>query len=410
MNRSLDLRFNFQVLSKVFFAIYLAYSNVLRYSVINIRGLSEVLLIIAIAAQLIHERFRLRLDKSLLALIVFALYVFLSGFLVAQDFDRLLSSLLTFVECILVFYLVICYIAADGKPDFPMIAFIGLALITTFFLIFRGVGLKRINIADTVNVNAIGVTLSFAIGFVLYLLISKGNSPIKWVIGITSIAILLVGVMMTASKKAIISGAALIILWIFLCYRFTFARIPLALRFAVFGGIIAAGILVYRWYTSSYAQQMEYMINRMSGLYVGESDQARIEMIKEGLLIFVSHPIFGVGFNNARYYISYATYTHCFYAEMLACTGIIGTILFGYAMIRPWAIIVKTRRRIRLRDSLQNTKIIYMLAVFIVFLLLNFTQIAFYAQNLMYVFSVFSAFAICLDINNKRMGVENEKD
>ena len=143
----------------------------------------------------------------------------------------------------------------------------------------------------------------------------------------------------------------------------------------------------------------------MSGLYVGESDQARIEMIKEGLLIFVSHPIFGVGFNNARYYISYATYTHCFYAEMLACTGIIGTILFGYAMIRPWAIIVKTRRRIRLRDSLQNTKIIY-----IVFLLLNFTQIAFYAQNLMYVFSVFSAFAICLDINNKRMGVENEKD
>ena len=410
MNRSLDLRFNFQVLSKVFFAIYLAYSNVLRYSVINIRGLSEVLLIIAIAAQLIHEKFRLRLDKSLLALIVFALYVFLSGFLVAQDFDRLLSSLLTFVECILVFYLVICYIAADGKPDFPMIAFIGLALITTFFLVFRGVGLKRINIADTVNVNAIGVTLSFAIGFVLYLLISKRNSPIKWVIGIASIAILLVGVMMTASKKAIISGAALIILWIFLCYRFTFARIPLALRFAVFGGIIAAGILVYRWYTSSYAQQMEYMINRMSGLYVGESDQARIEMIKEGLLIFVSHPIFGVGFNNARYYISYATYTHCFYAEMLACTGIIGTILFGYAMIRPWAIIVKTRRRIKLRDSLQNTKIIYMLAVFIVFLLLNFTQIAFYTQNLMYVFSVFSAFAICLDINNKRMGVENEKD
>ncbi len=409
MNRSLNLRFNFQVLSKVFFAIYLLYSNVLRYSFINIRGLSEALLIIAIAAQLIHEKFRLRLDKSLLALVVFALYVFLSGFFVAQDFDRLLSSLFTFVECLLVFYLVLCYIATDGKPDFPMIAFIGLALITTILLIFRGVGFKRINIADTVNVNAIGVTLSFAIGFVLYLLISKRNSPIKWVIGIASIAILLVGVMMTASKKAIIGGAALIILWIFLCYRFTFARIPLALRFAVFGGIIATGILVYRWYTSSYAKQMEYLINRMSGLYVGESDQTRIEMIKEGFLIFLSHPIFGVGFNNARYYNSYATYTHCLYTEALACTGIIGTFLFGYAVVRPWSIIVKIRRRIKLRDSLQNTKIIYMLAVFIVFLLLNFTQIAFYAQNLMYTLSVFAAFAANLKSDYGGLVMEHDK-
>jgi O-antigen ligase len=365
---------------------------------------------IAIIPQLIHDRFQLRFNKSFLALLIFALYTFLSGVFVAQDFEELFSTLLSFIECLGVFYLIVCYVLSDGKPDFPMIVFIVHAFLIAYFVVFRGVGKWRIGISEALNVNTIGVSLAFSIGFILYLLIQKKNKPIKWIIGLVAIATMLVGIMLTASKKAIICSAVLIILWIILCYRFTFAKIPLALRFAVFAGIIVAGILVYRWYTSTYAQQVEYMINRMSGLYVGESDQARIEMIKEGFWVFLSHPFFGVGFNNARFYISYAAYTHCLYAEVLACTGVIGAILFGYAIIRPWMNIVRARKTIKTRDSFQNTRVVFLLTIFFMFLLINLTQIAFYEQNLMFIYSVCTAFATQLSMSNKKFVANNEMD
>ena len=408
MKITLDLRFNFGVLSKLLFVIYVLYSFFFRYAFFAVSGLSYALLIIAIVPQLIHDRFRLRCNKSLLALLIFVLYTFISGVFVAKDFERLFSTLLSFIECLGVFYLIACYVQSDGKPDFSMAVFIAQALLLAYFVVFRGVGDKRISVSEALNVNSIGGSLTFAIGYILYLLIQKNNRPVKWIFGIASIAVMLVGIMLTSSKKAIIGSAVLIFLWIILCYRFTFARIHLILRMIAFISIIAVGVFVYRWYMSSYAQQAEYMINRMGGLYIGESDQARIKMIKEGISVFFSHPIFGVGFNNARFYISFATYTHCLYAEVLACTGVIGTVLFGYAIIRPWRIMLRVRKKIKKQDSIQNTRIIYLLTIFAVFLLINLTQIAFYEHNLMYIYSVFTAFAAELNISNKSLDANNE--
>ena len=403
-------RIDLQVFSKVLFVLYVVYTNVLDFTLFHIQFLSIVLLIGAVVLELIHDHLRIRIDRSLLALVFFTLYALISGSLIAENFDRVLNSSISLTEWLIVFYLILSYSLSDGNPHFSMAVFNTQAITTAMFMILSGTGLKRISISESVNVNTIGMTFAFSIGYILYFLIDKKNKPIKWVISIGAIAALLIGIMMTSSKKAIIGGAALIILWIVLCYRFTFARIHKVLRILIIVGIIAVGIFVYRWYTSAYALQTEIMLYRMSGLYVGDSDQARIEMIKEGFLVFLSHPFFGVGFNNARYYISYATYTHCLYTEVLACTGIVGTLLFGYAVVRPWMIIVKTRNNIKQHNSFLNTRIIYLLAIFTVFLLSNFMQIAFYAQNLMYTLSVFAAFAANLKSDYGGLVMEHDKD
>ncbi len=394
MNRSLGLRINCQILSKVLFAFYIVYTNVLSYSLFFVRGLSSALLIGAIALQLLHERFRIRLDRSLIALLVFAAYLLLSGLLVAYDYSKTFSTVLSFLEYLGVFYLVVYYIQSDNKPDFPMYVFIIQAIAATLILILNGVGVKRVSIAENVNVNTIGVTLTFAIGFVLYLLIARKNSAVKWGISITAIAVLLIGVLLTVSKKAIIGGAALIILWTVLCYRYTFARIKWFWKLFLVAVLVFSGILIYRWYTSRYALQMEVFMFRMSETYVGDSDQERIELFKEGLLLFLSHPFFGVGFNNARYYTSWSTYTHCLYSEMLACTGIIGTLIFGYTLVRPWVIISRKRESYKRTDLILNTRTKYLLAIFVVFFAISFTTIAFYAQNLMYIVAVVAGYAI----------------
>lgn len=411
MNRSLELRISFQIFSKVFFAFYIVYSNVLSFSLFTIRGLSTALLACAVMLQLLHDKFRLHFDKSFIALLLFALYAYVSGFLVAYDFDKALSTLLSFVEYLVVFYLVICYISSDGKPDFSMVVFILQALLTIFFMVFRGVGITRISISNVVNVNTIGTTLAFAIGFVLYLLIARRNKPINWVIGIASIAALLVGILLTVSKKAIIGGAALIVLWIVLCYRSMFARIRLIWKLLILLGFVVTGVYVYRWFMSQYAFQIEVLLYRMDNLYVGDSDQARIYYIKEGFRIFLSHPIFGVGLNNARYYnMLKETYTHCLYSELPACTGIIGTFIFGYTLVRPWVIISEKRKSYKRTDPILNTRNKYLLAIFVVFLAINFTQIAFYAQNLMYVLAIITGFAVSAPLmNGQEQEVLNEK-
>lgn len=411
MNRSLGLRINCQILSKVFFAFYIVYTNVLSYSLLTIRGLSTALIAGAIMFQLLHDRFKLRLDKSFLALLLFASYAYVSGFLVAYDIDKALSTLLSFIEYLVVFYLVICYIISDGKPDFLMLVFILQALLTVVFMVFRGVGITRISISNVVNVNTIGTTLAFAIGFVLYLLIARRNKPINWVIGIAAIAALLVGIMLTVSKKAIIGGAALIVLWVVFCYRFIFAKMKTVWKMLILLGFVIIGIYVYRWFTSRYALQIEVMMYRMDNMYVGDSDQARIYYIKEGFRIFLSHPFFGVGLNNARYYnMLKETYTHCLYSELPACTGIIGTFIFGYTLIRPLVIISKKRKSYKRTDPILNTRTKYLLAIFAVFFAINFTQIAFYAQNLMYVLAIITGFAVSAPfMNGQEQEVLDEK-
>ena len=130
---------------------------------------------------------------------------------------------------------------------------------------------------------------------------------------------------------------------------------------------------------------------------------ARVLFFIEGLSIFLLHPVFGVGYNNARYHNSISmTYTHSLYSELPACTGLIGTALFCYALVRPWFLIQKERNRIKTEDSLLNTKLKYVLAIFVVFLAANLAQIAFYSYNLMYVFAVVCGISASLPPIRKR--------
>lgn len=382
-------------ISKILFVIYLLYSNV--FSVLfHVNGLSEALLIIAFVLAMISRRLRFPKNNSLWALLVFAAYILLSAFFVSYNITRAVRSIISFIELLGVFALIIVYCEQDGKIDFVLNAFIVEGLITVLYMFFRGTNAARISISENINVNTIGITLAFSIGFILYFLIEKRNKPFKWFISIAAIAVLLIGIMLTVSKKAIIGGAALIILWIILCYRFTFAKLKLFWKVFIFLGLVAVGIFAYKWYKSNYAQQIEVLIKRMDDLYVGDSDQARLLYIKEGFRIFLTHPFFGVGFNNARYYMPRETYTHCFYSELPACTGIIGTIIFGYALIQPSMMIVKSRKIIKRTDLFLNTRIKYILAFFLVFLAVNLAQISFYSSNLMYVLSVIAGFAVCV--------------
>jgi len=388
----------------------MVYSNVTSYSLFFIRGLSFILLFGALILEITYDGFQLKFERSVTTLFVFIAYALVSGIVVAKHFDIVLSTSISFFEYLMAFYLVTCYIRTDGKPDYPMAVFITQSLVAVIIMLTKGTGAARISISENVNVNTLGVMFAYSIGFILYMLISRENKPIKLVYSIAAIAALLFGIMMTASKKAIIASAIFVVSWIIFCYKFTFAKMNKLLKILIVVGLVVISIYLYGWYVSNYSFQMEIVKNRMSQMYVGESDQLRFQLFKEGFLIFLSHPFFGVGYNNARFYTSNNFYTHSFYSELFACTGIVGVVLFSYAIFRPWLVIGRNKKIFKERNSIANIQTIYILVIFLVLLVLGFVQIIFYTPNLMFVLSIITGYIASIQVFNEERSVLYEQN
>ena len=94
--------------------------------------------------------------------------------------------------------------------------------------------------------------------------------------------------------------------------------------------------------------RIQDMVFQLTGLGNGKyshSTDVRKQMIQEGFVIFLEHPILGggekyFGLNTATEYAD----AHCNYAEMLCNFGIFGTVLFYFPVFRNLYICIKERR------------------------------------------------------------------
>ena len=390
----MNIKINSSILSRVFFVCYVIYSYTLSYSLFFVRGLSAILLLGALVFELHNDKYHLHKEKSFAAYFVFLLYVISTGVIVATDTDRMLSSAMTFAECLASYYLIISYAQNDKKIDFPINVFVLHGLVTAVFTSFSGAGIERATIANEVNANVVAVTMAFSIAFILYEMIGHNKSPVRVIFIFGAVLFLLFAILLTVSKKAIFGAIVLIILWIACCYKTTFSQVKKVYKMILFLSVIAICIISIIWYASNYAAQIEYMQIRMSEITTGTSSVDRIELFKEGIRIFLEHPFLGVGFNNARYYTALSTYTHCYYSEILACTGFIGTLIYTYALGVSWRRIKRSYKPIKQINKIAAVKVAYMISIFVVLLLISATQIMFYMYNLMYVLAILAGFSI----------------
>ncbi len=390
-------------ISKFLFLFYILYTNVFSYSLFFVKGLSSMLLVAALVLEVYNSRFKIKREKTFFAYVIFLVYIVTTGFLIAKDSDRLISTVLHFTEYLVVYYLIISYTIDDKKADFAINAFVLLGIVSALFLVFRGTEGVRVSIADEVNVNLVAVTMTFSIAFILYELIEHEKTALRVIVSIAAILLLIFGVLLTVSKKAIFGSSAAVILWIVCCYKTTFKKIKSIYKIVLVVSILAIVVTAYLWYTTYYASQLQYLLFRMSQITTGLSSVGRIQLFKEGLQIFLDHPFFGVGFNNVRYYTSLSTYTHCFYSEVLACSGIFGTLIFVYALGVSWKRVVSVYRPVKTINEFTSIRIVYMIIIYLVLLFVSATQIIFYEYNLMYVLAVITGFGLEMQsfLNNR---------
>lgn len=129
--------------------------------------------------------------------------------------------------------------------------------------------------------------------------------------------------------------------------------------------------------------------HRLNASFATDSDRIRLELIQVHWQMFKAHPIIGIGFWESYRQIAdywpqlglkpdhFESHSHNQYINVLACTGIVGFIIFmsiiGYFLKRAW----KTYKEFQNNDELKAAISIAVFIMIIQFLLACLTDVTF---------------------------------
>lgn len=225
----------------------------------------------------------------------------------------------------------------------------------------------RYTIGKALNVNMLGQYFTFGCWCTLLLVTLK---PKFRLLGVASVGILLYAVEMTASRKNLIAILLIAGLW-FLMVWFPENK-KNGIKIIIISVLLA--IVSYVVYTKFFLGSTLSL--RMGNLFVNESGNrnSRFDMYEKAFELFRLHPFTGWGFKGYSYffYSNSSAYSHATYAEVLACTGIIGCCLFFGMYIYSIRKVVKmirfTNKKHELIDENRILKMILILWFSILFM------------------------------------------
>ena len=247
-----------------------------------------------------------------------------------------LSDLFKFVQRTLIILMVAYICQREGTIRFglQLMAVTAVALSIAVLMVIGDIQLK-LDITSGANLseNDTGAIMAFGCFALLYTWHKREKPSILLsALKIASVIVCLTVIFISGSRKSIIAVLIFAALWLLLCFRDYFGH----LNFKVVVMVVVVGIISYlaisKWLLPYAGQTALYRRLFGSGIVTEESDDLRLELYKWAFQDFLSHPLFGLGFN--KFVDIHGNYTHSTYAEPLACSGIIGLLyLFPYFSI-----------------------------------------------------------------------------
>ncbi len=225
------------------------------------------------------------------------------------------------------------------------------------------------------NSNKIAKTMLFAIFASLVLLSFSFTKGWFRVYNYINIILSFYIIILTISKKAIILAPLMIIL------SFSFKNLKVK-NLLIFLLLIVIGVKLLFTYgnieqlnslSTLLEKRFDGMINMINGHTGDASSRERAFLIEEGFNIFSHDPIFGIGLNNARYFL--VKYTHNNYLELLIGVGIVGTVLF-------YSIYLLTIRVVYNMPSIKIKR--YFIVMILIILLLDMATVTYYTKPVLF--------------------------
>jgi len=222
------------------------------------------------------------------------------------------------------------------------------------------------------NPNGVAVLMIFSL-FASMVFLSRKISFLQTVYHFSNIILSMYTILLTASKKGIIFGFFIIMIYILSSFRSTKQFFKLAL-FIFFGGIIfyntvdrssiMVGFDMTRQRFEQFSRDLDHVSNDNT---TKSSTEMRKYYIEEGFSMLRQRPLFGWGMDS--FSIFHGHYSHCNYTEVLLGSGLIGGLLY-------FSIYFVLLIRILLMKS--STLVFYLVSFVIFLLLLGLAMVDYY--------------------------------
>ena len=219
---------------------------------------------------------------------------------------------------------------------------------------------RAMGLAD--NSNTLGMMMIWGL-LGMFLLWRQRQSATHKLIKFTTCGLLpifIYGVLASGSRKVIVSFIFVLLLWLLyaIAPRVRARAIIWRLGMAVILVFTSGPVIFYLLNNTLAGKRM--MAKSASGASVVEAEETRMIMYQEGLGVFFRNPLLGVGVNQFQYYSESGLYSHSNYIEPLACTGLLGFILFQGIFIIPLV------RAWRLNKQIQQLSMLYLVKVVVI--------------------------------------------
>ena len=243
--------------------------------------------------------------------------------------------------------------------DYTVVLVAFLCAISVFFSGYDYV--NGLYVVKTMSANNNPNTLSFvmAMGIYYLLLRNKTKAEYLWYSCFVLSLFFFYIILNTGSRSGMICSGLIIVMAIIqkYCSKQGTIReqIISKLFLTVFIGVLfflTANYIVQNGFTNGGILRIVERLN-------GNSVNSRGELYSAAWDIFINNPIIGIGYDCFAVSAEFGHYTHSTYMELLACTGVIGCILFMYPVFRSFIISLK-------HIKLDNGALLVLLVVYMV--------------------------------------------
>ena len=392
------------------FAVSVLYTNVISSRFFLIPGLSALLIYVSLMLTCLQNRtlvLRLfRFEKTIILLTAFGLFNLLSSMITSVNRSTAFEALSNFAEYVSCAVILVTICQKDGSIRYAatlaMIMALSMCILTLISPVnfgenYTGRGSVYYTFSSAVNPHNVAIMQVLGIWSVLFLQ-SYQTQKKSWhsLLTVVLILLFLFCIILANSRKGILAALLLIVMAFRPYLRLFFSRLKKGNKLLLFGiaSLCVLWVILDGRVVNFFLSQNN-LLERLTTQMTGRSNQSRVALIIEGLQTFAKHPLFGVGINNARYYSVYETYTHCTYAELLACCGVFGSLPFVgflYCTARP----LFRKTRVYHMTNEQKYRLSLARTLFLVLLLTGFTQIFFYGRGLMYALSMMAGYSCIL--------------
>lgn len=330
---------------------------------------------------------RLTLEKFHINILVMGLYCICSTI-------WSLSPLLSLENAITLFELLICmsvlymnYTEYDSIEDLYYVLMLAGSFVSFYTFLTYGIGTITSTIATGgrlplkfANINAIAMISTMCIVIYIYRTLYRLNSIVQIIFfGIASFCSLIV-IVATGSRKALITVVFCIMSIILIRYKSRrFLNTFLKWSILLITGLIVLKVLSNFSFFTGINERMNGLFALITGKgTVDVSARIRQEYVVLGLAVFKKHPIIGIGMGASGTYLNMITganeYFHNNYIELLACGGIVGSVLYYRIWLYPLLILIKMRKKALHSSSLS-------IVLIFIFLIMDYGMVTYLSKN-----------------------------